>query len=360
MAGTLSPTLIPNPARPQGEFGAVLVDPLRFWNTTSANADRPNRTIVLSDDAINGFCVPQHPTLDCRQSENQQRQKVLKRPSKATLGNLNWALLHIWDEATAAKVVERRNRPTIDKELGEDGEPRAFIDTTGVRVVAAVMTDAWVASSDDHDPDLKRSFRCYLAMIATSGIRPGLEAKRVRIGDLSFRPSAITIYVARKQGKHRDGRSVVVYEGGSREAKTEPELPIRWLLRQQIAWRRANGAIDQDYLFPWPQTGEPPIYRDVLATVLRKANAVTDLNGDRRAAYSFRHFFATRLIELGHSVPVVAASLGTSSDVVERHYNSYLVEREADRVSGVLPFVDPMPDPWRTPDDERLDEMADG
>ncbi len=153
---------------------------------------------------------------------------------------------------------------------------------------------------------------------------------------------------------------MVVYEGGPRDDKTHPEFLIRRLLIEQSAWRIGNGATKQDYLFPWPATGQPPMYRDVLATVLTAADALTDpMTGERRVAYSFRHFFATRLIELGYSVPFIAAWLGTSSEMVERNYNRFLVEHEADRVSGVLPFVDPMPDPWRTPEDDRLDEMAD-
>ena len=49
----------------------------------------------------------------------------------------------------------------IDKSLGEDGEPRPFIDASGVWAVAKVMTDQWVTTQSDvgpeHGPDMKRS-----------------------------------------------------------------------------------------------------------------------------------------------------------------------------------------------------------
>ena len=100
-----------------------------------------------------------------RQPKGEGRQKVLKMPSVITLGNLDWALRHVWLEAVADKIVDRRQRPMIDKTLGEDGEPRAFIDSTGVQAVACVMTDEWIAGNG-HTPDMKRMLRTYIAMIA--------------------------------------------------------------------------------------------------------------------------------------------------------------------------------------------------
>jgi integrase len=58
------------------------------------------------------------------------------------------------------------------------------------------------------------------------------------------------------------------------------------------------------------------------------------MTGLQRSAYSFRHYFATKLIELGLSVPQVADWLGTSSQMVEKHYNRFLTERNAHRVNG--------------------------
>jgi hypothetical protein len=65
------------------------------------------------------------------------------------------------------------------------GEPRAFIDSAGVQAVARVMTDEWIAGNGQ-TPDMKRMLRTYIAMIACTGIRAGLEAKRVQIGNVQF------------------------------------------------------------------------------------------------------------------------------------------------------------------------------
>ena len=76
-------------------------------------------------------------------------------------------------------------------------------------------------------------------------------------------------------------------------------------------------------------------FRDVLDSVLTAANALIDpMTGEKRVAYSFRHFFATLLIERGLSVAAIAEWLGTSSRWIERHYNRFLVERQAHLVNG--------------------------
>ena len=79
------------------------------------------------------------------QPKDKVRQVVWKKPAVTTLGNLDRAFNFVWQEAVAAKVVDRRRRPTIRKhEHGEEGESRAFIDAIGVQAVARVMTDLWV------------------------------------------------------------------------------------------------------------------------------------------------------------------------------------------------------------------------
>ena len=57
----------------------------------------------------------------------------------------------------------------------------------------------------------------YIATIASTGIRAGLEAKRIRLGDVRFTRQhgrqVIFIRVTKNQGKHPKPRSVVVFEG---------------------------------------------------------------------------------------------------------------------------------------------------
>jgi integrase len=247
-----------------------------------------------------------------------------------TLGNLDQAFRQVWLEAVAAKVVGK-DRPMIDKnEHGADGTTRAFIDAEGVKAVARLMTDDWVAKHGGHKPAFKRLLRAYIALAATTGIRPGMELKRIKLGHIAFKTQkgtpVIIIWIEKNQGKHKRSRPVVVYEGDV--------VPIRWLLSDLIAYRRSQEATDHDALFAWPD-GSFPTYPPGVRTVLTEASVLRDpMTGKERSAYSFRHYFATLLIEQGHSVAQVADWLGTSSQMIEQHYNRFLTERHAHKVNG--------------------------
>jgi integrase len=280
-----------------------------------------------------------------RQPRDATRQKVLVKPSANTLGNLDQALLYVWTQAVADQIVDRRARPMLDRSLGEEAESRAFIDADGVMAVAHIMSDAWIAADNGHGADLKRLARAYFAMIGATGIRPGLEAKRLRVCDVLFRHQddkpVIVITVLPRQGKHPRPRDVVVFEGGM-------EFNVRRLLHELVDLRIAQGAGKRDPLFAYPD-GREPMFRDVLNNVLREANAVIDpLTNEKRTEYSFRHFFATRLIERGLSVPFIAAWMGTSSQMIEKYYNRFIIARQAAAINGANPWISQMTEVGRS------------
>ena len=181
----------------------------------------------LTDNELNDWLADTYRVID-RVATASSDKSIYKKPSKTTIGNLDWALRHIWQEAVADKIVNRRSRPMLDKGFGEDGEARAFIDADGVQAVARVMTDEWVAMKHKRErPGVRPMLRAYVAMIACTGIRAGLEAKRVQIGNIHFltqhnRP-VILIDVVARQGKHPEPRTVIVYEG-------DPAFDVRRLL----------------------------------------------------------------------------------------------------------------------------------
>jgi hypothetical protein len=146
---------------------------------------------TITDDALNDWVEDAFrvedvaATIACygSQPKGEGRQTVLKKPAANTLGQLDWAFWHVWMEAVANKVVDRRTRPRVRRaDLGMDNTPRAFIDRAGVEAVAALMTDEWI-TRPPHTPEMKFMLRAYLAVIASTGIRPGLETKRIKLGN---------------------------------------------------------------------------------------------------------------------------------------------------------------------------------
>ncbi len=320
----------------------------------------------ISEHMLNDWVEDEYRVVD-RTATAQRGEIVRKKPAVTTLGNLDQAFEKVWAEAVKSRVVDRRKRPVIDKtEHGEDGENRPFIDQAGVDAVARVMSDAWLAKGargQGHTTAYKRLLRCCIAVAASTGIRAGLELERIKIGAVQFYQQqgrhVIIIQVAKRQGKHVRARPVVLFEGGV--------FPVRRLLTDLLNYRRAEGAGNNDLLFGWRKDGEPPQFRAGLHTVLVEANCLYDPTTDKnRVMYSFRHYFATLLISRGLSVSKIAEWLGTSSAMIERHYNRYLTEREAYLVNGSVPpepisydiFHHEAGDPFEEPDFDGLDTQS--
>jgi hypothetical protein len=93
-----------------------------------------------------------------------------------------------------------------------------------------VTTDAWVATTNGHGTDMKRMLRCYIALIASTGIPAGLEAKQIRLGDVRFTSQhgrqVIFIRVTKNQGKHPKPRSVCGVRGQPRDSISGTCLPL--------------------------------------------------------------------------------------------------------------------------------------
>jgi integrase len=325
---------------------------------------------AITDNMLNDWVSDEYRVEDVEatiskygvQPKDETRQIVWKKAARSTLGNLDAAFREVWLEAVKQKVVDRRKRPMIRRvDLGEDGEARAFIDAAGVRAVARVMTDDWVTTPNGSGTEMKRHLRCYVALISCTGIRPGLEALRIKIGHVNFHTQhghpVIIIRIIKNQGKHPKARGVVVYEG-------DRFFNIRRLLIEHIAWRKSQGASDNDDLFAW-QDGTYPYFRYNFRKVLTDANALTDqMTGEERVPYSFRHYFATKLVELGLSLAQIAEWLGTSSQMIEHHYNRFLNERNAHLINGYEvwmpdPAIERLLEPWRGFGDDEGDELAD-
>jgi integrase len=270
------------------------------------------------------------------------RQLVMKRPAATTLGNVDRAMRCVWLQAVADKKVRRRDRPIIDKdikeEFGQDGEARAFIDTDGcIAVYRLISTDRWLHGDNGHTTDYKRMLRVYIALIATAGIRPGIELKRTMIGDITATEKEgvqlLQLLVRKNAGKHKRQRNTTVYEGSI--------FPTRRWLTDLLAWQEKRGAVMTTKLFAWDADGVErcPQFRDGVKDVLTAAGVLRDpMTNDERVAYSFRHWFATMLIDKGVPTAHIAVWMGTSEYMIERHYNRWLLDSQAHLRNGARPI----------------------
>lgn len=69
------------------------------------------------------------------------------------------------------------------------------------------------------------------------------------------------------------------------------------------------------------------------SSLLEAADLLFDSNGNRREAYSLRHYYATQRLLSGVSVYVLAENMGTSVAMIEKYYGHVRPELAADELT---------------------------
>ncbi|MGJ0510522.1 MAG: tyrosine-type recombinase/integrase [Methylocystis sp.] len=155
----------------------------------------------------------------------------------------------------------------------------------------------------------------YVLILAETGIRVG-EARQLKWRDVrelptsrqSDRPADVVLYVTGKTGP----REVVA---ATADVKTYFRR-IFELRSEEL--ERAPSA--DDFIF-CNRDGSPiASFKKSFAALLKSAGVETDSHGNKRTIYSLRHTYATFRLEEGVHQFILARNMGTSVEMLEKHY----------------------------------------
>jgi integrase len=172
-------------------------------------------------------------------------------------------------------------------------------------------------------------FGLYVETVATTGVRL-VQARRLTVADL--------------EADHRDGPRLQMpssKKGGDKKRVERAPLPIPAGLAKRLKAEAAGRADDEPLLrdndgAAWTRTKHQlPFARAAAAADLPK----------EATAYSLRHSFITRSLLKGIPVRLVAASVDSSTEMIEATYSKFITRPGADLMRGALiDFDAPAPD----------------
>jgi integrase len=224
--------------------------------------------------------------------------KLQEGYAKGTIRLINAGLRAMLNEAVEENIIFLNPALKIGRSLKVEGqeakkgrkEPKAF-NREQLSVFLAKANPRWYP---------------YFLFLARTGLRLG-ESLAVEISDVLFGSRTILVTKAISKGKVQMPK-----DGESREVDLSKQLAD--VLKAMIAERRQRyfslGKPMPDLLFPTETDGvmnRAHIIRAIERT-LRKANLPTHFS-----AHSFRHTFASQLLQLGESPAYVQRQLGHSS-----------------------------------------------
>lgn len=278
-----------------------------------------------------------------------RRDPLPKAPAQSTVGNLNHALKQITDEAVAKNLLQRRDAKKIrfSKEGFEPETPRPWITQDDLEVLARHMSAEWMEArrtvktptgmlvecpGKQVSQENRYLLRAYVAVAATTGMRPGTEMNRLRWNQVIFDEHSsggrshkiIRIVILRRQGKVKSDREAIAYE--------HDIFDVRKILTALKSWSSAK---PDRFAFARPSDGVVPNLSTLFSDTLRDAGILIDPEtNEQRTLYSLRHYYATQSLLRGTNEHFLARVMGTSTTMLDQYYSKVRARLIAPELSG--------------------------
>jgi len=225
------------------------------------------------------------------------------KPSSATLKQ-EWTILRgVFSYGVQMGYVSPLVMPMLAHEDYKVGKRPAF-NVHEYRLLHKFMR-RWVREGKDARHRAERELiRNYTLIMVNSGLRKG-EARYLKWADLNLyeteHGSWPTLHVNGKTGER-----LVVCQPNAR----------RFFERLK---ERGHHTEPNDYIF-CHDNGEPNLHMKTFPKMLAEAGLLYDSQGRKRSVYSLRHTYATFRLENGTNVYWLKQNMGTSVQMIERHY----------------------------------------
>lgn len=251
-------------------------------------------------------------------------EKIGKEPKASTLNTHNAAFARVFDEAVAQGYIHRSHVPMLINK-GKDSQRRPDFTREEYRKMLGHLPHWINEGRQGKSRDMRHLLRDYVLILANTGIRHGTEADNLRWKHINlFTDKGKTFLEMSVDGK--TGRRDIICRSGTE----------RYLKRIQSRCADISGMSFETLLkakldkpvFRLPDGTTTPNLRQTFRILMKETGLlVCPRTGLNRTLYSFRHTYATfALLNDGLDVHTLAIQMGTSIQMIERHY-SHLTPR---------------------------------
>ena len=305
-----------------------------------------NRDYIL---AIKGWLIPVlgrhlvhkigHPQLV--QLDQYRTLTLKRRASSSTINNHNAALNRVFKTAVERGFMVPVQIPALFNH-GAKSAPRPYFDPDGCLLILEKLSKFAQTGHKSCSRALRELLADYVVVLYNTGMRPGVESlnlkwnqiKRIQVfqGDSpsTTSPSTLRFSVV---GKKRP-RTLVC-----RDVDGQVSKPLRAIQSRFEALRdlTEDDLYRQDAYVFRTREGDVPNHQRLTKAFkifLKTYGLEKDAHGKIRTLYSLRHSYATSGLVKDMSMETLAAQMGTSRPMIERHYSKLRPEMKAAELSG--------------------------
>lgn len=259
-------------------------------------------------------------------------EKMGREPRASTLNTHNSALNRVFDEAVARGYINRTHVPVLINK-GRDSERRPDFRREEYRSMLTRFPTWITEGRKGKSRDMRHLLRDYVLILANTGIRHGTEAENLRWKHIDLFEEGGRKYLEMRVSGKTGGRDLIC------RANT-----INFLKRIQS---RSPDISDMSFEDLIKKKVDEPVFRLPDGTVSKNLRQTfkalmedTGLltcprTGKDRTLYSLRHTYATfALLNDGMDVHTLAIQMGTSIQMIERHYSHLTPRLRKDMLTG--------------------------
>lgn len=256
-----------------------------------------------------------------------------KTPSNNTLNYENAVLRNIFNYAAGKGFVIEGELPKVKNRTIKDNRRPAF-DLKEYQKLIKTSEHRYKNARTKKLKFQRQLLHEYILFMANTGCRP-IEAATLRWRDIN-----------EFTGKDKNGQKVkylkISVRGKGKNRDFVPMQNTKTYLDRLKALLEDKEFGDRklkpdDYVFSDENGNSIASFKKGFNQLLKAADLEYDNEGRKRTIYSFRHTYATFRLNMGGvSVYDLAMNMGTSVEMIERHYGHLKPQQVADRLTGFL------------------------
>lgn len=261
-----------------------------------------------------------------------RRDEVGRELKQSTQNTHNIALGKIFDKAIELGYMTDFMRPSL-KNTGESGEARGFFTYDEMLDLQAFLFKWADECTVEKSRQLRELLCLYVAFVAHTGARPGTELKELKWKHIQFinKPKMRVIHIHLPQGKK-----------GKRDLIARNEV---WTVLEKLRALHSEfegmtldelvASKSEQYVFRMRNGKRPYNFVNAFGDAIREAGMLTNgRDDDKRSLYSLRHYYATERLYGNMTEEKLAEQMGTSPEMIRRHYGHIKPHMYAEELAG--------------------------
>lgn len=317
-------------------FGQIAKDVVNEMEQTKA-ARKWKKTYNDYEIVLRKYLVPFFGSIevsaitakDINAFEAWRLTQMPREPKGSTLRNHASAYNRVIKTARQQGYIHDNKPVPVLSAVGEKGSPRPAFNKEEIEQLLAFMPEWEKGGFMPIFSDFRKLCRCYVEFLLYTGIRQGTESLPLRwlhfqwhwIGEKRY----LRIWVSGKTGpRYLIARPAVI------------DTLNRLIQIQKLPYRNLDEVIEARLdkpIFVTHEGHKPRSFESVFRNLMNSSGLRKDIAGKFRSLYSLRHTYATFALTEGIDIHTLAKQMGTSINMIERHYSKITPMLSAEKLA---------------------------